>query len=251
MPSRCRRTEREDLLHPRRHVRVGVDLAVRVGQRHPDLLAVVLERKTCSTPSIAPRALRSGRPRRRRPGGRARGPSSAKTRSCSSGEADDLAAAEARAQLGQRVARRRGRHVPLDRRWPATGSGSRRRRPGSRSRGSRWAGRAGTGHSGHSSAGGRKVRRLPVGGDGDPLAQQRVAAQLRVGGDRRQVAGVGRRRAATGSPSKYRISRPSARRRLVRITAPTLSPAVIMSGRIGARERREPPTGQAGGSRAL
>ena len=68
----------------RRHVGVGVDLAVRVVQRHADGLALVLERQHVADARGRRRARRSGAPRRRRAAGPARPPTEASVASCSS-----------------------------------------------------------------------------------------------------------------------------------------------------------------------
>ena len=104
----------EHLLGPRGDERVGVDLPVRVGQRHPDLLAVVLEREDLLDP-LDPRQLR-------RPLGPhvddeagALGAELGEHAVVLAGEADDLAPAEPGAQLRQRRPRCARRHVLRDR----------------------------------------------------------------------------------------------------------------------------------------
>ena len=179
----------EHLLHPRRHERVGVDLPVRVGERHPDLLAVVLEDEDLLDAVDAGELRGPLGPDVDDQAG-AGGTQLGEVAVVVAGEDDDLAAAEPGAQLGQRRTGGARRHVLLD-------AGGQRREAvlegddlvvGVRDLG----GPTGPGRAQRALVGRREEGAgLPVRGDDDPLAQQGVPAELRVGGDRRQVAGVG------------------------------------------------------------
>ena len=181
-------SRREDLLPRGGQVGIAVDLAVGVGQRHPDLFAMVLEGEDVLD------AL--DRPQRRRPVGPhvdhqpgALGPQVGEDPVVLVGEADDLAAPEPGTELGHRVARRTRRDVELD-------TGGQRREPvledddlvvalGDLGR------PAGPGRHQRALVGRRQEGAgLPMRGDGHPLPQQRVVAQLRAGGDGGQIAGV-------------------------------------------------------------
>jgi hypothetical protein len=105
------------------------------------------------------------------------------------GEADDLAATEARPQLRQRVPRHGGRHV--------AGHARRQGREAVLEDDDlvvalRDLGRPAVAGRAQRALVGRGEERagLPVGGDGDPLVEQGVEAELGVGGDRRQVPRV-------------------------------------------------------------
>ena len=164
------------------------------------------------------------------------------------GEADDLAPAEAGAELGHRVARRRRRDVPLDgrrqRREPVLEDDDLVGALGDLGRAAR-AGRV------QRALVGRRQERagLPVGGDGHPLPQQRVPAQLRARGHRREVPGVGR---VAGDGSAVEVEDLPAVGQAT--TRPDHGPDAISRGDHRANpvpERREPPAVEAGGSRAL
>ena len=208
---------------PGRDERVAVDLAVRMVQRHADLLAAVLEAEHLlddgGSPSAADRSIHASRTSRTRPGGsRLIGVSWSLVKQTTSQRPSPGAA--------RRWRRSRGRRPPR-----ARGSGS--RRPPRRSPG-RHLGRAGRrdGHSGHSSAGGRWVRPCRC----DAMATHSpVSASCRISdaggsgpagrGVRRRYAGTGARRGRSRSaPGRRPAWCPSARARCSPMTLPAATP---------------------------
>jgi hypothetical protein len=178
----------EDLLRPRRQVRVGVDLPVRVREGHPDLLSVVLEAEDVLDPGDRAQRLGPLRPDvDHQPC--ASGPQLGEDPVVVAGEDHDLAPAEPGAQSSRAATGHRRPDVAVDRggqrREPVledddlvVGLGDLGRVPWPRGVEGALVGR------------GEERARLPVRGDGHPLVEQHVVTQLGTGADRRQVAGV-------------------------------------------------------------
>ena len=214
--SRCRRALLEQLRQARRDERVGVDLPVRMRERHPDLLAAVLEDEDLVDPrgaescgAVHPRL----HDRRTRAAARsANAPSWSLVKTTTSHRPTPVAA---RPTASPAAPSGRSRSTAVE----ATGTGWRRRPPRSRVR--HLGGPAGSRRvqSGHSSAPGRNVPR-PAGATAMMTHSPISTSHRSCAGSRPARARVSGGSCAPGGRVAVEVedTRPSARERLVRIT---------------------------------